>query len=114
MVDSPEKLSLKARAVCEEQSLVLSAVSVWEIAIKARQGKLLVPGSVGEFVRRQTRIGFISMLPIYFPHAVSAGALKSAHRDPFDRMLAAQCIEERLPFVTKDPFFASCGVETIW
>jgi PIN domain nuclease of toxin-antitoxin system len=41
-------------------------------------------------------------------------ALPPPHKDPFDRMLAAQCLEEKLPCVTRDRFFSACGVETIW
>jgi PIN domain nuclease of toxin-antitoxin system len=81
---------------------------------KARQGKLILATSVGDYIRRQTRIGSISILPVYFPHAVGAGTLESAHKDPFDRMIAAQCLEEDLACVTNDAFFATCNVKTIW
>jgi PIN domain nuclease of toxin-antitoxin system len=114
MADSPEKLSRRARVVCTEESLVLSVASVWELAIKARLGRLTFSESIENYVLRQTRMGAISILPIRVPHAIRAGGLNSPHKDPFDRMLAAQCMEENLPCVTKDRFFSDCGVEAIW
>jgi PIN domain nuclease of toxin-antitoxin system len=115
MADSPEKLSRRARVICEEEgSLVLSVASVWELAIKARLGRLTFAESIETWVLRQTPIGGISILPILVPHAIRAGGLESEHKDPFDRMLAAQCLEEHLPCVTKDRFFSQCGVEIIW
>ncbi|HWF09050.1 MAG TPA: hypothetical protein VG297_11335 [Bryobacteraceae bacterium] len=57
MADSPEKLSRRARGVCEEASLVLSVASVWELAIKARLGRLTFTESIENYVLRQTRMG---------------------------------------------------------
>jgi PIN domain nuclease of toxin-antitoxin system len=114
LADSPEKLSPRARVVCEEGSLLLSVASVWELATKARLGRLTFTESIENYVLRQMRIGGISILPIRVAHAVRAGGLESEHKDPFDRRLAAQCLAESLPCVTKDAFFATCGVEAIW
>ena len=110
----PEKLSQVARVVCSAETLVLSVASVWEISIKSHIGRLTLPGPPGDYLAKQIRYGGISVLPIQFRHAVAAGELSSAHKDPFDRMLAAQCLNEHLPCVTKDRFFSECGVETIW
>jgi PIN domain nuclease of toxin-antitoxin system len=60
------------------------------------------------------RFAGATLLSIHFTHAITAGALESPHKDPFDRMPAAQCLEEDLSCVTRDPFFASAGVHTIW
>jgi PIN domain nuclease of toxin-antitoxin system len=110
----PEKLSPGARAVCSAETLVLSVASVWEISIKSHIGRLTLPGSPGDYLAKQIRYGGISVLPIHFRHAVAAGELSSTHKDPFDRMIAAQCLNEHLPCVTRDRFFSECGVETIW
>jgi PIN domain nuclease of toxin-antitoxin system len=60
------------------------------------------------------RFARTTLLSIHFRRAITAGALESPHKDPFDRMLAAQCIEEDLSCVTRDPFFSGCGVRTVW
>ena len=114
MVAAPEKLSSRANSVCVAEDLVLSVASVWEISIKNHIGRLELPASAGDYISRQVRNGGISILPIHFRHAVAAGELPSAHKDPFDRMIAAQCLDENLPCVTKDSYFAKCGVEAIW
>jgi PIN domain nuclease of toxin-antitoxin system len=57
--------------------------------------------------------GFLAM-PINVRHAWEAGRLPRHHGDPFDRMLAAQAIAERLVCVTRDPAFAACGVPVLW
>jgi PIN domain nuclease of toxin-antitoxin system len=110
----PEKLSPRAHAACSTETLLLSVASVWEISIKHRIGRLTLPGSPVDYLAKQIRFAGALVLPIQFRHAVLAGGLSTLHKDPFDRMLAAQCLEEHLPFVTKDGFFAECGVETIW
>jgi len=114
MAAEPEKLSAGARAVCASAELFFSVAGVWEISLKNRIGRLPLPGTAGDYLAKQVRLAGVSIMPIQFRHAITAGALASNHKDPFDRMLAAQCIEEGLACVTKDPFFASCGIETIW
>ena len=54
------------------------------------------------------------MLPIHYRHALTAAGLPMHHKDPFDRMLAAQCLEEGLKCVTTDRAISVYGVETIW
>ena len=114
MAAALEKLSPRANAVCASEDLVLSVASVWEISIKNHIGGLNLRGSCGDYVGRPMKIGGLSILPIQFRHAVAAGELPSTHKDPFDRIIAAQCMEENLPCVTKDGFLSDCGVETIW
>ena len=110
----PQKLSPRARAVCSSDSLILSVASIWEISIKSHTGRIALPSPLKDYLLKQIRFAEITMLPIQFHHAVIAGGLDSPHKDPFDRMLAAQCLEEKLPCVTRDRFFSECGVETIW
>lgn len=94
--------------------IFVSAVTAWEIATKVRIGKLqidlpFVIDLPGEIVR----LGYLS-LPISLAHGHRAGRLDAAHRDPFDRMLAAQSLIEDLALVTVDPHFRQFGVTTIW
>jgi PIN domain nuclease of toxin-antitoxin system len=114
MAAEPEQLSERARDVCSSETLVLSVASVWEIGIKHQIGRLALPETPRLYLDRQIRKAGVSLLPIHYRHALTAAALPLHHKDPFDRMLAAQCIEEQIPCVSRDPSFAGYGVELIW
>jgi PIN domain nuclease of toxin-antitoxin system len=87
------------RAIASPRNQVfVSAVTVWEIAIKRASGKLTFTQSVGKVIEDQ---GFLP-LPITVEHAECAGALPPLHRDPFDRLLVAQAQLEGLVLVTVD------------
>jgi len=97
-----------------KNTVVVSAASAWEIAIKARLGRLrLPPDLLSDFSRYVEREGF-AMLPISAEHAVRAGLLPGAHKDPFDRMLVAQAQAENAPIVSNERIFDSYGVRRIW
>jgi PIN domain nuclease of toxin-antitoxin system len=97
-------------AIADPQRLVLvSAVSIWEAAIKASLGKLTVPGSLREAAEAS---GF-DLLSITAEHAEVAGALPEVHRDPFDRMLVAQAMVEDCTIVSRDPVFGRYAVSTL-
>jgi PIN domain nuclease of toxin-antitoxin system len=110
----PEKLSQRARDVCSSETLMLSVASVWEIGIKHHIGRLPLPETPRVYLERQIRTAGVSLLPIHYRHALTAAALPVHHKDPFDRMLAAQCIEEKIPCVSRDPSLADYGIELIW
>lgn len=113
----PARLGDGARAVIETRSsrLVVSTVSAWEIATKHRLGKLpQADVLLGAYPKHLDRLG-VGRLPIADDHALLAGRLEWDHRDPFDRMLAAQAMIESLVLVTGDPAFTGCrGVPTLW
>ena len=113
----PARLGRGAREVIENRSsrLVASAVSAWEIATKHRLGKLpQADVLLGAYTKHLDRLGVIR-LPVAEDHALLAGRLDWDHRDPFDRMLAAQAMIESLVIITGDPVFAGCpGVPTLW
>ncbi len=113
--DDP-KLSPAAREaiLSEEHEIFVSAASAWEIATKQRLGKLDdLPDLSGRFGELVAADGF-SHLPVNYLHSLRAGGYSLAHRDPFDRMLAAQSELEFLPLVTLDPDFALFGTDTFW
>ena len=114
MASEPTKLSRTARQICESAELVLSVASVWEIAIKSESGKLPLPVPVREFLDRNVRAANVTILPIHFRHALRAAALPGGHKDPFDRMIAAQSMEEGLPCVTSDPSLETFGAHRLW
>ena len=84
----------------------VSAASVWEIAIKRSLGKLTVLDRIADE-------GFV-WLPISANHAWQVGELPLHHRDPFDRILVAQALIERLPIITGDSHFGQYGVQVRW
>jgi len=82
-----------------EPDVYLSPITLWEITIKQAVGKLAGPADLAERVRD---MGFRD-LPVTHRHAIAAGRLPAHHRDPFDRMLIAQAVEEGLTLATRDP-----------
>lgn len=112
---SPERLSAEARRVLSSRRNVvyLSAASAWELAIKSALGKITLPEPLETFVpSRMARQG-ITPLPVTHAHALRVSSLPTHHRDPFDRILIAQALLERLPIVTGDAAFHRYDVEVI-
>ncbi len=113
----PKRLGPTASQVIRSRSteLVVSTVSAWELATKVRIGKMPsaveVVHSYGEYL---DRLG-ASALPISSRHALLAGSMRWEHRDPFDRMLAAQAMIEDLTLISADPAFSSlAGLRLRW
>lgn len=109
-------LSNRARRLIQSQrnEIFVSAASAWEIATKYRLGKL--PGAralVDDFVPAIESAGYLS-LPITIEHALRAGRLTANHKDPFDRMLAAQAIHENLALISNDEQLDIFGVRREW
>ena len=97
-----------------DTSIVVSAVSGHEIATKHRIGKLPVPLRLAENLDDVVARNGWQSLSLSMAHAQLAGRMPGAHRDPFDRMLAAQSLIEGVPLVTNDPAFAGFGVSVLW
>jgi PIN domain nuclease of toxin-antitoxin system len=97
-----------------DNTLVVSAASAWELAIKYQQGKLRkVADLVSDFSGRIDREGF-QLLPISAEHGIRAGLLPGPHKDPFDRMLIAQSQAESMPIITNEAVFEAYGVRRLW
>jgi PIN domain nuclease of toxin-antitoxin system len=111
LTDDPA-LSPAARATIADpvNEPFVSAASVWEIAIKRSLGKLRAPDELPD---RIADAGF-PWLPISPSHAWKVRELPLHHRDPFDRILVAQALIERLPIITADARFGQYGVEVHW
>src|SRR5262245_42555815 len=115
-VEGDRRITTKVRRRIGQagEDIFVSAATAWEIATKARIGKLKVPKSLlGDFIEAIELLGFLP-LPITLRHGHDAGRLAAAHRDPFDRMLAAQAHAEGLALLSADPAFAALGIETFW
>jgi PIN domain nuclease of toxin-antitoxin system len=96
--DASLPVALHEAIASPRNQVFVSAVTVWEIAIKRASGKLIFGKAVGNAIEKH---GFVS-LPITVDHAEWAGALPQLHRDPFDRLLVAQAQLEGLVLVTLD------------
>lgn len=115
-LDGDRRLSRKARAAIGEADnlIFVSAASAWELATKARLGKL--PGAIDvatDVAGCLASQGF-DELSISVLHAQRAGSLRVDHRDPFDRMLIAQAQIEDLPIVTNETLFDGFGITRVW
>ena len=107
-----EGVGLDARAtdaIRAAEQVYVSAASGWEIAIKASRGRLTTRRRLAEAVAES---GF-EELPVRLAHAEGVRDLPWHHRDPFDRMLVAQALSDRLTVVTRDRVFAKYGVRTL-
>src|ERR1700722_4148194 len=101
------KLSRSALAYVEDESneLLLSIASGWEIAIKVSLGKLKVVTPVNELLSVVADAEAVKIAPITLSHGVAVSRLPFFHKDPFDRLLAAQCPTDGLPIVSADGIF---------
>ena len=113
--DDPRLSKRAAAAIAYEANTVLvSAASAWEIATKHRIGKLPgVENALSGFNELITADGF-SHLAVAHTHAIKAGGFEAEHRDPFDRMLAAQAIIEGAVLVSDDAAMKLFRVKCFW
>ncbi len=113
----PSRLGAAAsRVIADRRSqVVVSAASAWEIATKHRIGKLPQADAViGGYARHLDRLG-ATRLPLTEEHCLLSGGLDWEHRDPFDRMLAAQAMIESMTLITDDPALQGLpGLRTLW
>jgi len=113
--DSTKLSNLARETIADERNEpIFSVVSGWEIAIKVGVGKLELPDTPGKFVTEQISRNDVEVLPIYLGHALRLHALPDHHRDPFDRLLAAQAIVEGIPLLSADLHLSQYPVEVIW
>lgn len=115
-IAAPERLSERARLAMHDEvnEVFVSAATAWEIAIKARTGRIGVAGDPQFFVPEQMKANGFSPLPVTISHALKVGDLPMIHKDPFDRLLVAQASVEDLGLVTADPQVRKYPVDTIW
>ncbi|HEY2881918.1 MAG TPA: type II toxin-antitoxin system VapC family toxin, partial [Pirellulales bacterium] len=109
--DDPQ-LSTRAKTVIEDSGnrKLASIASCWEVAIKVGAGKLDLGESTRSFLSREIAHNNFELLPIELNHVTAVDGLKLHHRDPFDRLLIAQAMTERLELVSADSSFDQYGV----
>ena len=113
---APEKLSAKAaRAMASSENEVLvSCLSLFEIAIKVQKGKLGIPMSRDFMDGRMKDIGVSRTLDLTPSHIYVFLSVPRIHKDPFDRLLAAQCIVENCCLVSRDARLRQYPIEVLW
>jgi PIN domain nuclease of toxin-antitoxin system len=114
-LDAPGKLGQRGYNLIAEpdNEVLISAIVPWEIAIKMNSGKMPPHVLATQFLKVLLEEEF-TFLQIHPLHAIRSGLLPFHHRDPFDRILAAQSLELGAPLISIDTVFDSYGVERIW
>lgn len=116
MALDPDSLRPEALEVIENEGveLLLSAASVWEIAIKVSVGKMALPEPPTRFVPERMASMYVDPLSVTSTHALAVVGLPIHHRDPFDRLLVGQARIEGIPVISEDAQLAAYDVELIW
>jgi PIN domain nuclease of toxin-antitoxin system len=114
-LEGNDSLSKVARTIIEEteSQKYVSIASIWEIAIKVSLEKLKLERSIETFLFELSQTD-IAILPIKLSHTLRLSKLEFFHKDPFDRLIIAQSIEEGFEVVTRDPDFPAYDVVTHW
>ena len=118
LIAGDANLSSTAREAIEAPSndSLLSAASLWEMAIKVSLGKLTLnfEEPFAEAIGGQLRENGVTLLPIDVTHIGQVAGMPFHHRDPFDRLIVGQALVEKLPIVGRDKTFDIYGVQRIW
>lgn len=115
-VDSPHLLGAQARIALADpkHELLISTATVWELSIKCGLGKLKLSPDYKTWILKAVADLSSSLLPITIEAAAVQSQLPNHHRDPFDRMLIAQSLQEGLSLVSGDGKFDQYGVSRLW
>jgi PIN domain nuclease of toxin-antitoxin system len=113
-ITDSSRLSPKAKALMASGESWFSVASIWEVIVKVQSGKMSLPRPVGPFLTSELASSGVQILPVSLNHVLRVESLELHHRDPFDRILIAQSIEEHLPMLTIDPLFEKYPVKIIW
>ncbi len=111
----PLQLSATARqAIQEADRLLVSSISIWEIALKVKRGTLQIPLSIEQYVAKLQRAAQLEILPVDTTTWLESVALDWEHRDPADRVIVALARQLKLPLVSNDRKIASFFSNMIW
>ncbi len=117
--EGSSELSKEAKEIIlnSDNEIFISIASLWEISIKTAIGKLEIKGDY-ELILEDVVENNITILPINFAHTVSQNKLEFYHRDPFDRIIAAQSIVEKIDLISRDKifddYFSTFSCKRIW
>lgn len=94
--------------------ILLSPASYWEIAIKVSIGKYQIPGDFETWIEHQIEANQLEILPIKVAHTAAIVVLPFHHKDPFDRLLVAQALTEKIPIISADAVLDNYAVTRYW
>ena len=109
-----DRVSQRVREVLPVSDVWISVASLWEIIAKVQIGKLALPSPVARYLSEKLRENGVSVLALTFRHVLRLEQIPMYHRDPFDRILIAQSLEEKIPLVTSDGLFQRYPIDLIW
>ena len=112
-LSNPEALGVSAREALEVSPFTASVVNLWELVLKARRPAALVADPLPWWHKYVVQQG-IATLGIHVRHIAALAALPEIHKDPFDRILVAQAVSERLTLASKDSILTQYGAPVIW
>jgi PIN domain nuclease of toxin-antitoxin system len=111
----PAQLSPDAEKVIENADrIVISSISVWEIALKVKRGKLVIPLTISEYVERLQRLEALEILSVDVQTWLDNLDLLWEHRDPADRTVVALATRFGCPLITSDRVIGNYYKETVW
>ena len=113
-ITDESRLSARARTVMASGDSWFSVASIWEVIVKVQAGRMSLPRPAGPFLTSELASSRVQILPITLDHVLRVETLDLHHRDPFDRILVAQSIEENLPVLTADPLLERYPIRRIW
>lgn len=113
---NPERISGTVTSLLNDtsNSWVMSIASIWEIQIKLQTGKLTINAPLPELVESQQQDNDAQILPIDVSHVYALNSLPNHHRDPFDRILIAQAMVEKIPLLSIDAVFDAYPIQRMW
>jgi PIN domain nuclease of toxin-antitoxin system len=112
-ISSPELLSSAALAAFENEEIVASVASLWELSLKSGRKNALLADPV-RWWRKYVMDKGVFTLPIRTADVIVLSSLAEIRKDPFDRILVAQSLSEGIPLITRDEHLALYGIPTIW
>jgi PIN domain nuclease of toxin-antitoxin system len=115
-LEGDERLSGRARETIaqDDNEVLVSIVSLWEMSIKHSLGKLELGQPFADLIPKQLEANAFGVLGVELTHVIELGTLPYHHRDPFDRLMIAQARVEGLPVVSDDRAFDAYGVQRVW
>lgn len=113
---APSQIPANTLSLMQQSSnqLLVSIASLWEIQIKTQLGKLMLQTPLSEIVSHQQTENGVILLSIALPHILELDNLPWHHKDPFDRLLIAQCNCETATLVSRDQIFKQYNCQIIW
>jgi PIN domain nuclease of toxin-antitoxin system len=116
LAEAPAMVTGPAMAVIQvpTNEVILSAASIWELAIKVGIGKLALSMPYRQWMETAIKHLKLSVLPVTVEYADRVAILPQHHRDPFDRLMIAQALVDNIPIVSNDATFDKYGISGIW